>query len=61
MLGSDVHPALPSYWGVERHWLNHLKTNISLEAIIHCLLPVQGHCGRLVNCVRRDRGVNMQF
>ena len=45
VLGSNVHPALPSHGGVEGDPLNDPKPHVPHQPLVHSLLPVQGnHC-----------------
>ena len=61
MFSCDNHPALPACRGVQWHSFENAKFNISVQAGLHRILPMQGHYTGAVHCHRPGSGVNMQL
>ena len=51
-LGSDDHSAAPSHWVIDRNLLEDPQTDVTVQAFLDGLLPVEGHLTGCVDCHR---------
>ena len=58
MFGCDDHPGAPGDWSVDRDFLQDPKADISVQALLDSLLPVEGNLAGTVNCDRLGILVN---
>ena len=61
VLGCDVHPALPGHGGVQGNLFNHTQADVTLQALLHRLFPVDGHDSRALDSNRFHTGVYVEF
>ena len=61
VLGCYVHPALTGHWGVHGNLLYDTQANVTQQALLYSLSPVDRDNCRAVDSNRLDTGVNMEF
>ena len=61
MLCCYVHPALTGHWGVHGNLLYDTQANVTQQALLYSLSPVDRDNCRAVDSNRLGTGVNMEF